>query len=269
MCLASCASVTTTGDTDRLLGVMSYNIEYGHEGLDSVAAVIRESNADVVGLQEVDVHWSDRSNFTDQAALLAKATGMDYRFAPIYRLPNIDPSKPPREFGVALLSRYPIVAFTNHNITRHSTQDSTAAPAPMPGLLEAIVNVHGRKFRFFNVHLDYRREPTVRARQVAEIIDYIIADTIPTILTGDLNATPDSPEIQPLRKQLHDSWSAHFGPGFTYSATKPEKRIDYVLASTHVCFRLPHTLRVYASDHFPVFAEVIYNKPCRQPQPAN
>src|SRR3954471_1448723 len=100
--LTGCASLPAKAP-NQSLRVMSYNIEYGHEGLDSVASLIRDEHPDIVGLQEVDVHWSARSNFVDQAATLSKATGMNYRFARIYQLPNSDPSKPPREFGVALL----------------------------------------------------------------------------------------------------------------------------------------------------------------------
>src|SRR6478672_10345102 len=171
-----CASMPVATQKDSLR-VMSYNIEYGNNGLDSVAAVIRDQHPDIVGLQEVDVHWSARSNFVDQAAALSKATGMNYRFARIYQFPNTDPEKPPREFGVALLTRYPIVAFTNHEITRLSTQDSTPTPAPLPGLFDATLNISGKKIRVFNVHLDYRADPSVRAKQVSEIVEYIAKDT--------------------------------------------------------------------------------------------
>lgn len=244
---------------------MSYNIEYGNQGLDSVAAVIRDQHPDIVGLQEVDVHWSARSNFVDQAATLSKATGMNYRFARIYQLPNADPSKPPREFGVALLSRYPIVAFTNHEITRLSTQDSTPTPAPLPGLLDATLDVGGRNVRVFNVHLDYRSDPSVRAKQVSEIIGYINKDTIYTILTGDLNAAPNAPELAPLLGRLHDTWPENQTPGLTYSSTKPEKRIDYVLTSDGFCPTKARIPTVYASDHFPIVIDLIFDGKCKIP----
>jgi endonuclease/exonuclease/phosphatase family metal-dependent hydrolase len=251
---------STSVPKDRSLRVMSYNIEYGHEGLDSVVAVIRDVHPDIVGLQEVDVHWSERSNFADQAALLARGTGMQYRFARIYHIPNSDPTKPPREFGVALLSRYPIIAFSNHDITRHSTQDSTAAPAPMPGLLDVTLNINGAKVRVFDVHLDYRSDPAVRIRQVAEMIGYVNADTIPTILTGDLNATPSSQEIQMLSQHLtdasHDSGSA----SLTYPAKNPAKKIDYVMTTDELCAKNARVPEVFASDHRPVVADIVFGR---------
>ena len=90
------------------LRVMSYNIRAGDGDLDRTVAAIRALNPDVAALQEVDVHWGERSGFADQAAALGARLGMAVRFAPIYRLPAAGAAGaagPPREFGVALLSR--------------------------------------------------------------------------------------------------------------------------------------------------------------------
>src|ERR671938_329873 len=97
---------------------MTYNIHAGHGDIDRTAATIRALSPDVVGLEEVDVHWGDRSGFADQAARLAQSLGMAVRFAPIYELPSDSDGAPKREFGVALLSRYPIVAWHNDTLTR-------------------------------------------------------------------------------------------------------------------------------------------------------
>jgi endonuclease/exonuclease/phosphatase family metal-dependent hydrolase len=77
------------------LRVMTFNIHAGHGNLARVAAVIRGASPDLVALQEVDVHWDARSGFVDQARALAEATGMDVRFAPIYRLPGATPGAAP------------------------------------------------------------------------------------------------------------------------------------------------------------------------------
>ncbi|MEO7369003.1 MAG: endonuclease/exonuclease/phosphatase family protein [Gemmatimonadaceae bacterium] len=248
------------------LRAMSYNIEYGHEGLDSVVNVIRDQQVDLVGLQEVDVHWSERSNFVDQAALVAQRSGMNYKFARIYRIPNVDSTKAPREFGVAILSKYPIVGFINHPITRHSTQDSTATAAPLPGFLEATLDLGRKRVRVFNVHLDYRSDPSVRITQVNEMLGYMTRDTIPTILMGDMNAPPDAAEIQPLFHRLRDVWPVSNGPGLTDPAKSPRKRIDYIMASD--CFHVLSVSvpEVYASDHRPVVASLALDEPCSRLQ---
>ncbi|HEX6573543.1 MAG TPA: endonuclease/exonuclease/phosphatase family protein [Gemmatimonadaceae bacterium] len=256
--LAACA--TLGASREQPLRAMSYNIQYGHEGLDSVIDVIRSQKPDIVGLQEVDVHWQERSAFADQAALIAKGTGMNYRFARIYRLPNTDASKPPREFGVAVLSRYPITSFTNHVITRLSTQDENPTPAPLPGLLEASIDVNGRTIRVFDVHLDYRRDPAVRAMQVADILKIVGDSDTPTLFFGDMNARPDAPELGPLLARFPDSWPERQGPVFTAPARNPDRKIDYVLMSPGFRVLKSWVPVVYASDHFPIVVDLIVEK---------
>ena len=77
--LATPASATVP--VVRPLTVLSFNIHHaaGPDGvtdLDRVAAEIRRTRADVIGLQEVDRHWGERSHWADQPAELARRLGM-------------------------------------------------------------------------------------------------------------------------------------------------------------------------------------------------
>jgi endonuclease/exonuclease/phosphatase family metal-dependent hydrolase len=257
--LSSACATTRVLSRPAPLRIMTWNIQAGGRGLDDVAATIREMKPDIVGLQEVDVHWSDRSRFADQAADLAAALGMHVSFAPIYRIPNANAALPVRQYGVALLSRFAIVQARNDSLTRLSTQEQNASATLMPGLLEALVDVEGRRVRLFVTHLDYRADPSVRVAQVAEMLRYIGRPDEPTILLGDLNATPAATELQPLFRVLQDTWRA--GPGLTYPADKPAKRIDYVLASSHFEIIAATVGSAQASDHRPVLAELRLQRP--------
>lgn len=254
--LVGCASAVRPSHSSETLRVMTYNIQAGGGNLDRVGDAIRESGADIAALQEVDVHWSPRSSFVDEADSLAKYLKMNVRFADIYDLPATDSSKSRRQFGVAVLSRYPIVAFTNHPITRLSTQSANPAPAPAPGFLEASVDFHGAKIRVFTTHLDYRADPRVREQQVRDMLGIIGEAPTPAILFGDLNAIPEAPELQPLFVRLKDSWSSARGAGFSYPASNPEKRIDYVLISRHFTALDAHVPVTLASDHRPVVVDL-------------
>jgi endonuclease/exonuclease/phosphatase family metal-dependent hydrolase len=244
------------GVPDRALRVMTYNIEAGNSNLERIADVIRANGAQIVALQEVDVHWAERSNFTDEAQALATSLGMQMRFAPIYHFPGSDSTKPPREYGVALLSRYTIEEWVNHELSRLSTQQQNPIPAEMPGFLEATINFRGTRIRVFNTHLDYRSDPRVRQQQVLETLRYIGESSTPTLLFGDLNAPPDAPELQPLRARLRDAWPAPAGPGFTYPSNAPVRRIDYVLTSPHFLVRDAKVPETIASDHRPVVIDL-------------
>ena len=239
---------------------MSYNIKAGGGDLARIAETIRASAADIVALQEVDVHWSARSGFVDQAAVLAERLGMQVGFAHIYELPGATGSVPLREYGVAVLSKYPIVAWTNHRITRLSTQAEGTPPAPMPGFLEATIDVHGTRIRVFDTHLDYRPDPAVRRQQVAETLAIIGNGSTPMLLFGDFNAPPAAPELQPLFKRLRDSWTVSSDSGFTSPAAAPVRRIDYVFASLHFRVRAASVPASQASDHRPVVVDVLVDR---------
>lgn len=235
---------------------MTFNIHAGHNDLDRTASTIREAGAHIVALQEVDVHWDARSGFADQATALGEKLGMQVRFAPIYSLPGASGAAR-REYGVAVLSRYPIVEWRNHLLTRLSTVQAGTAATPAPGFLEAVIDVNGTLVRVFDTHLDYRADPAVRRTQVAETLALIGDGSAPTLLAGDFNAPPDAPELQLLFARLRDTWPARGDAGLTYPADNPVKRIDYVLASRHFRVQSARVIVTESSDHRPVVVELL------------
>ena len=232
------------------LSVMTYNIHagIGSDGtfdLPRVAAAIRAQRADVVGLQEVDVHWSSRSGFVDEATELARLLDMAVFFAPIYDLPGT----PRRQFGVAVLSRYPILRARNRSITRLSTQDPNATPTPAPGFAEAVVGTPGGPVGVYVTHLDFRPDPAIRATQVREMLAIMRGPR--QVLLGDFNAEPNAPELAPLWEHLADA-----GGTATYPADAPTKRLDYVAVSQNLKVLGVQVPDTPASDHRPVVGRV-------------
>ncbi len=250
------------------LRVATYNIHAGAGedavyDLDRTASAIRQLHADVVGLQEVDVHWSARSEWADTARELADRLGMRVFFAPIYSLDPIAQGEPRREYGVAVLSRWRIVSAENHLLTRLSTVVPNPTPAPAPGFPEVVIEKHGARVHVYTTHLDYRADPSVRQTQVDETLDILAEDAGEArVLVGDLNATPDAPELAPLWPVLTDSWSAAPADqtGLTYPAITPTKRIDYVTASTEVRVVTSRVVETVASDHLPVVADLVVRR---------
>ncbi len=239
------------------LRVLTYNIHagIGSDGrldLARTAAAIRATRADVVALQEVDVHWDARSDFRDQAGDLARVLRMRVFFAPIYDLEPHTPGAPRRRYGVAVLSRFPVLHTENHEITRLSTQDPKPAPAPAPGFAEAVVLVRGVPVHVYSTHLDYRADPSVRAMQVADTLAVLSRARGPRVLLGDFNAPHEAPELAPLWTVLTDAAP----DGMTYPADVPVKRIDFVAVSSGVLVRSAAVPATLASDHRPVLAEL-------------
>ena len=255
LAIACMLSVCLLGQASQPIRVMTWNIAAGHGNLSEIADVIRNARPDIVGLQEVDVHWSERSGFADQASRLAEAVDMQVRFGPIYRLAG-DGTAPVREFGLAILSREPILEFRNHEIPRLSTQSTDTHPQSMPGFLEAAIQIGGARVRVFNTHLDYRADPRVRVLQVAAMLELLSGAAGPVMLLGDLNAPPAAAELAPLFRRLNDAWPNGADPGFTYPADTPVRRIDYILTSDDFRAIDVRVLPVRASDHRAVIAEL-------------
>jgi endonuclease/exonuclease/phosphatase family metal-dependent hydrolase len=246
--------------------VASYNIQHGADSsgefnLAHTARTIRRTAADVVGLEEVDKHWSSRSKWQDEPARLAHMLHMHVYFAHIYDFAPPSPGAPRREYGLAILSRYPIKEAENHSITRLSTQTGSPKPKPAPGFPEVVVDIDGTPVHIYATHLDFRGDPSVRETQVSETLKILAedGDHARQVLMGDFNAQPGAPELAPLWGRLTDMWAAAgYGSGFTFPANSPEKRIDYVAASGNIAksgvrTRVPET---QTSDHRPVVAQL-------------
>ncbi|MFF2508908.1 endonuclease/exonuclease/phosphatase family protein [Streptomyces sp. NPDC058067] len=258
---AAAPAAQAAGGAPVPLRIATYNVHAG-SGMDDVfdldrqETALRALDADVIGLQEVDVHWGARSENRDVAQELATRLGMYVSFAPIYSLDPVTAGGPRREYGVAVLSRYPVRAAVNHDITRLSTQDPHPVPAPAPGFGEVELKVRGVPVQVFVTHLDYRPDPSVRAAQVADTRRIMAEErTSPAdrqILLGDFNAEPTAPELAPLWKELTPA-----DPGaLTFPALNPVKRIDYVAVGEGVRVRDAAVAETLASDHRPVVADL-------------
>ena len=236
---------------------MTFNIHHaaGTDGivdLPRVAQVIRDSDLDVVGLQEVDRHFGERSNFVDQATWLARELNMHVVYGANLDLDPLSPDQPRRQYGTAILSNAPILEWDNTYLPRFGNHEQR-------GLLRARINVRGVPVQVYNTHLQHN-DAAERVAQAQAIAQLIGTPQDSVVLVGDLNATPDAPEIRTLVENLVDAWeSAGVGDGYTYPTEDPDHRIDYILQSADVVARtiavLTSPLATSASDHLPVVAE--------------
>ena len=248
LCVAGCQTAGKAATTNTFR-VMTYNIHHG-EGLDRkvdlprIADLIKHERADIVALQEVD-KGVQRTAQRDCPAELAALTGMTCVFSNNYHFQG-------GEYGNAVLTRFPVKRWTN----RHYKM---LRPGEQRGLLQVVLDVHGRELVFLDTHVDFRGDDTERLLNAAEIAEAIQPYRgRPMILCGDFNDTPESRTCQKLAQEFTDTWmAAGAGDGFTIPAEKPRKRIDYIWTSKAPAIE---ALKVWvpeseASDHRPVVAE--------------
>ncbi len=266
----------------RTIRVMTWNIRSGAGSdeadpdldrtrhLECIATVIRESGADIVGLQEVDRYWS-RSGGLDQTQVLAEALGMEPAFAPNW-LPeggSVGGNAP--QYGVALLSRWPLRAI------RHVLHGTPEGWEPRGVLIATVQFPGGGTLQVANTHLQVDppdRSGAARDQRVdgiAVALRGIGTSEGPALLMGDFNAEPGSPEIAALEGEgsgWRDCWTAVRGdePGYTIPAliaAPPSRRIDYLFVDeettvTHAEVVIDDRTRV-ASDHYPVIVDLPFD----------
>ncbi len=248
VCVTGCQSAGKQ-DAPRTFRVMTYNIHHG-AGLDGkvdlqrIADLIKREQADIVALQEVD-KGVERTAQRDCPAELAALTGMSCVFSNNFHFQG-------GEYGNAVLTRFPIQRWTN----RHYKM---LRPGEQRGLLQVVLDVHGRELVFMDTHIDYRGDDSERLLNAAEIAEVIQSYRgRPMILCGDFNDTPGSRTHQKLAQAFDDAWIvAGKGDGFTIPVLKPNKRIDFIWTSKEPPIDV---LRIWvpetqASDHLPVVGE--------------
>ncbi|EID55186.1 metal-dependent hydrolase [Saccharomonospora xinjiangensis XJ-54] len=240
---------------ERHLTVATFNIHHGagpDDELDlaHVADVIADNGMDVVGLQEVDRHWGERSDFADQARWLAERLDMHVVFGANLDRDPLRAEQPRRQYGTAILSRHPIMESRNIHLPRPQGGEQR-------GLLEAVLLVRGVPMNFYSTHFQHNSqvERLAQAEAVNDVLDDVER---PVVLVGDLNAVPTTPEIERMTTNLYDTWPvAGEGDGYTYDVATPHARIDYVLASDEVRADSARVIDTDASDHLPVVVDVV------------
>lgn len=110
-----------------------------------------------------------------------------------------------------------------------------------------------------SVHFDFMRK-SVRDRQVREMVEGLSTIDGPLILMGDLNSDweSDTSQVRRLADQLDlRAFYPERGGLGTYKSTDG-KRLDWILITKNLEFKSYTVLPDVVSDHFAVFAEIVY-----------
>ncbi|MCA1555011.1 MAG: endonuclease/exonuclease/phosphatase family protein, partial [Chloroflexi bacterium] len=194
------------------LRIMTYNIKSGRfhaDALDAIARVIEAQSPDVLGLQEVD-EGTTRTTPSAQTDWLTRRLRMHGLFAPAMDLHG-------GQYGIALLSRFPIEAHERRLLYRPNYPDAAQRPrhdSEQRVMLGAIITGIGDRekgncaFKVIVTHLGLT--PDQRTVQIREMADFAAAwhGDLPTVIMGDFNCLPDAPELEPLRARFYEACAA-------------------------------------------------------------
>lgn len=229
----------------------------GH--LTRLAAVLRAVDADIVGLQEVDRFWA-RSGGVDQAERLGDLAGMASAFVANWLPEGGDQHERVPQYGVALLSRWPIVE------VEHVLHGTPAGWEPRGSLVATVQPPGAEAVSVAVTHLqvDPPDRPGAAADQRREGLAHTLASS-PSILMGDFNALPGSMELEPLGASWTDAWLAVHGNagGATFPAlrgSEPGERIDYIFVPSGSAIRDARVVvdaeTRLVSDHYPLVVDL-------------
>lgn len=267
--------LTLTANAQRkpanYINVMSYNIRYNNtqDGVnawplrkDNVKALVKFHDADILCVQEALALQVDQllENTNFEMVGVGRTDGKrDGEFSAIY----YDKSRfSKKDGGTFWLSETP--------------------DRPSKGWDAAIVRVctwvklydkwNRKDFIVFNTHYDHVGV-TARIESAKLIKQKImeIAPTLPVVLTGDLNVTPETEAIATIKSFLTDTKEATiepaYGPEGTFNAFKfnapLKEKIDYIFINKSFNVQKFGVLtdskdQKYPSDHLPIMARLFF-----------
>ena len=250
--VAGCAAMPAA-TAHRSLSLVTFNIWHNQGDwaarLPLIVQALRAQDADVIALEEV--LQDPAVNLPNQAQTLAEALGYRWVFS------SADAESQPRRYGNALLTRLPILATDWKKLD--PLDDYRTA-------LRLRVNLGGRPVDVVATHLAWQDDAgPVRARQIADLLNWLPDDGAPLVVMGDFNATQEDSGLSVLTGPDYFSALPRGAAVTTLNPAKghPNRVIDHIFARA-VDFA-PVSARVfateasggeYASDHFGVSARI-------------
>lgn len=245
------------------LKVITFNMWGANKRADDVLVWLRDSDADLIAIQETLVSWAG-------VGLPQLNDVYPYQVSQPYSV---------RPYGNTLLSRYPIVSNERYELPG-LPHDRTLIN--IEGVFVAVYNIHlvspqGDQPRvrlpFYQPFLDLllQYDDSLRNHQIDALLARLETETYPYVVAGDFNTSEDALKYHALAGSLHDSFrEAGIGLGGTwpYSGVAgvprfipPMLRIDYIWHSDAFVTLNASVGAPIGSDHLPVLATLGFREP--------
>lgn len=232
--------------------IMSFNtqhcLDYVNQRIDFelMAGVIRESGAEIVGLNEMRGE-GEIEGYTDQILTLSRLSGLEnYYFAKA-----IDVGGKNAPYGNGFLSKYPIESAETIMIPDPEVKREFGRYYETRCVLKARLSCG---ITVLVTH--FGLNPEEQENAVRTVIENLEGEKC--ILMGDFNVLPDNDVLAPIRERLVDAATLFDGEKLSFPSDKPIKKIDYIFVTPDIALLSADIPAVVASDHRPHVAEISY-----------
>lgn len=242
--------------------IVTYNLRYCYDKIDGTNCFIHRAGLilDTIAAKKPDV------------ICFQEATARNIGFLRRYLAPEYTVLLTQREEG--LTGEGLAVAYRPEKISLYGLEVFWLSPTPnviaskFPGqsmhsrISQKLLfknEVSGKQFKFYNIHLEERSEE-VRVQQMELVLDHWKKETLPTVLMGDLNSSPNGKVIPFCKEQGLLDITAEIPYSFhAFGRRDPYSKLDYFLAdpaTAALCSDVKLWEEcvngIYLSDHYPI-----------------
>lgn len=225
------------------LKILSWNIWTAGD-FDATTSFIKQSGADVIGLQEVQDNDPERKVIDYLHKL-----GYEYVFAPVIKIwdgkEHID--------GPAVFSKYPIKSFKKYILTKNEGRAAA----------QVDIQIKDKLLHVFSTHLSHaHQKPSKIQEEQARNLTKLIPEKN-SILMGDFNALPESNAIKIVERYMinvdkknQPTWSVYENGCETCRVKSVVHRLDYIFISNNLKAENYTVGSSNASDHLPISVNI-------------
>lgn len=229
---------------------------------------VTAQQADIILLQEIYSSVDDKLDPRFRSKLLFESKLSEFQSFFSAFICDLREKEGPIDNGNMILSRWPMVEtetiFFDEPYASYDHDNTVDFSQWAAGAQRVIVGLPGdKKLQIANLHgpVWYEgAEPTERRMNMIKSLNTVCSQTLPTIIAGDSNATPDNPCWQKLdprytsvfNNQLKTTFNMRrkTNPGYATAA------VDVFLISTGIKVMRAQCLDLDISDHLPIVVEI-------------
>ena len=229
--------------------IMSFNTQHcqsyvtGEINFDIFASEIKNSNADIIGLNEMRGD-GPRKDYQDQVGILANALGMHSYFARAILVGGENP------YGNGILSKYPIISAKTIMIP--DPDPAVQSKVETRCILNAVIDTPDGEINVFVTH--FGLSPAEQSNAVKTVVENITDKN--TVLMGDFNVLPENPVLDPIRERMTDTADFAATALLSFPSDAPDRKIDYMFVSKDVKVISADVPAHVVSDHRPYISEL-------------